>query len=209
MKSYPQRVSNNLLPLSIAGNLPEAFTEWQFTEEIHDHESAEEICELCDKEQLRYHFRIVNTLNENKLWVGSTCILRFDIAVLGDDGIVLDNVNAKKKLNKLTEKMHQDYCFKALEAIVQKESHPALQNALDYYKANKFFTPKYAAMVLWRLDSNNIPHNASFFKIRINKDQWKEDLKKLKPIQFKTIYKSLTDSQRKLAVKLGQREYWK
>lgn len=53
MSTHPQRVADNILPLSLAGTLPEAFKEWYFTENIEDHEIAEEDCELCDQEQLR------------------------------------------------------------------------------------------------------------------------------------------------------------
>ncbi len=40
MSTYPQRVADNILPLSLAGILPDAFTEWYFTENIEDHEVA-------------------------------------------------------------------------------------------------------------------------------------------------------------------------
>ena len=58
--TYPQRVADNILPISIATHLPEAFTEWYFTEEVYDHERSAAVCQLCDQEQLRYHFRIRN-----------------------------------------------------------------------------------------------------------------------------------------------------
>ena len=50
VSTYPQRVAGNILPLSIAGTLPEAFSEWFFTEYTIDHESADEDCELCNHE---------------------------------------------------------------------------------------------------------------------------------------------------------------
>lgn len=34
MNSYPQRVANNILPLSVSDILPDAFNEWYFTESI-------------------------------------------------------------------------------------------------------------------------------------------------------------------------------
>ena len=46
MSIYPQRVVDNILPLSQAGTLPEAFKEWSFTGETEDHEQAIEECEL-------------------------------------------------------------------------------------------------------------------------------------------------------------------
>lgn len=66
MSNYSQRVKVNILPLSVGNMFPEAFEEWSFTEEIHDHETAEETCELCDQEQFRYHFKIKNELIHEK-----------------------------------------------------------------------------------------------------------------------------------------------
>jgi hypothetical protein len=71
MQTYPQRVRDNILPLSVGSSLPEAFEEWSFTENTIDHEEPIETCELCDQEELRYHFEIKNTLTKNILWVGS------------------------------------------------------------------------------------------------------------------------------------------
>lgn len=50
--SYPLRVRENILPLSIAGTLPEAFKEWYFTDHTIDHEAPIEDCQLCNQEQI-------------------------------------------------------------------------------------------------------------------------------------------------------------
>ncbi len=76
MSTYPQRVVDNILPLSLASALPEAFKEWYFTERTEDHEQAIEDCELCNQERLRYHFEIENRHTKRRLWVGSSCILK-------------------------------------------------------------------------------------------------------------------------------------
>ena len=78
---YTLKVRQNILPLSVGSTLPEAFEEWSFTDVTEDHESAEEVCQLCDKEGLRYHFLIKNVLTGAHLWVGSHCILQFDLSV--------------------------------------------------------------------------------------------------------------------------------
>ena len=85
-QTYSQRVRENILPLSVANTLPEAFEEWFFTEDTIDHEKAIEDCQLCDQEQLRYHFKIENEYTNKALWVGSQCILKFQVAVYDDYG---------------------------------------------------------------------------------------------------------------------------
>ena len=77
----------NLLPLSEnKKDFNVALKEWFFTGEIIDHEDAIEVCQLCEKDELRYHFEIENGLR-NKLWVGSKCIEKFDISVFDEEGI--------------------------------------------------------------------------------------------------------------------------
>ena len=77
MSTYPKRVADNILPLSISGELSEVFKEWFFTEITEDHEDIIENCQLCNQEQLRYHFEIKNKYTQETLMVGSSCILKF------------------------------------------------------------------------------------------------------------------------------------
>ncbi|MFC5050923.1 hypothetical protein ACFPK9_09875 [Rubritalea spongiae] len=203
-KSYNSLVSEKILPLSVAANLSEAFTEWKFTEHTIDHESATEECGLCSQKDLRYHFEIENELTSHKLMVGSSCILKFDVKVF-EDGELLNKQDTRRKLNKLIERMHQESCFKALEMVLEEEDNPILRNALSYYKKNKYFTPKFAFVVLWRLNTNQINHNPSYFNVKLNKDSYKRDLEKMNEFRVHTIWKSLSSSQRALAERLGHK----
>ncbi|MBF4400950.1 hypothetical protein, partial [Vibrio anguillarum] len=98
--------------------------------------------------------------------MGSSCILRFNVAVF-ENGLVLDKKSAEKKLNKHIEKMRLDSCITSLKALAEKENNPILVNALDYYQKNKCLTPKFAFVVFWRLDSQKIDYHPSFFKISL------------------------------------------
>ena len=202
--SYPLRVRENILPLSLANNLPEAFGEWFFTERIHDHETPDADCELCNQEELRYHFQIKNEYTEKELWVGSSCILKFGLSVF-DEGKLLDKKNTKKKLAALTKKMQLESCIKALETLADKEGGGILQGALDYYKREKRLTPKQAFVVFWRMQERGIDHCPSFFKIALRRDQHKYDLQKMSTYKVHKFWKALTPSQRKLAQARGHK----
>lgn len=202
MQTYPQRVRDNILPLSIAGTLPEAFKEWHFTEITIDHEKAEEECKLCNQEQIRYHFEIKNKFTQKTLWVGSQCILKFQVSVY-ENGVLLDSKESKKKLNKLTQKMRLESCFKALTRLAKKENNPILSNALEYYTKNKYLTPKFAFVVLWKLDEFNIDHSPSFFKINLRRDNFKYDLQTMALHRVHRIWPALSSSQRQMAIRLG------
>lgn len=205
MSTYPQRVADNILPLSSADRLPQAFTEWYFTECIEDHELATECCELCDQEQLRYHFEIKNQYTDNCLWVGSSCILRFNVQVY-DNGVVLDSIKAEKKLGDLKQKMRLDSCIKALDKLASQESNDILSNALKFYQKNKYLTPKLAFVVFWRISKYNIDYSPSFFKISLKKNTYKDDIANMEKSRVHIIWPALSNSQRQLVMKYGHTE---
>ncbi|ASG01802.1 hypothetical protein [Vibrio anguillarum] len=205
MTLYPQRVAENVLPLSISGELSEALKEWYFTERTEDHEVATESCELCDQEQLRYHFEIENKSTRKRLWVGSSCILRFNVAVF-ENGQVLDKKSAEKKLNQHIAQMRLDACIASLKALAEKEHNTILDNALNYYQKNKCLTPKFAFVVFWRLDTQKIDFHPSFFKISLKRDSHKKDLANMHIDRVHLIWKALSSSQRKMAIKFGHTE---
>jgi len=202
MSTYPQRVADNILPLSLAGRLPEAFKEWFFTENMEDHEAAEENCELCNQEQLRYHFEIKNRLTNKILWVGSSCILKFQVQVF-ERGTLLDAKASAKKLEDLKKKMRLESCINSLKKLATSDNNEILSNALDYYVKNKYLTPKFAFVVFWRLNSNKIDHSPSFFKVGLNKDKYKKDLAQMPLDRIHMIWPALSSSQRKLAISYG------
>ena len=200
---YPARVAENILPLSVAQTLPEAFREWSFTEQVIDHLSAEADCELCNHEQLRYHFQIENEHTSKLLWVGSSCILKFQIRVFGEEEQELTPDQTKAKLNKIVGEMQQKACVAALLKLAQQESNDILIGALLYYEQNGYLTPKLAAVVFWQLRKHKIEHNPSFFKIRLKRKQWRKDLEAMESWRVWPFWSALTPEQRKLAQELG------
>lgn len=202
MRNYPQRVRDNILPLSVGATLPEAFGEWSFTERTIDHEQPIETCQLCEHEELRYHFEIKNALTNKVLWVGSQCILKFNLSVF-EKGRRLSTDEAKKKLERLMQQMRLQSCIKALEKLAEAEGNDILSNALAFYKKNKYLTPKFAFVVLWRLQSNKIDHSPSFFKVSLQKDKYQRDLREMPLSRVHVIWTALSSAQRKKAIAMG------
>lgn len=202
MGGYTQRVRDSILPLSVAGTLPTAFREWSFTENTVDHESPIETCELCGQQDLRYHFEIANQYTDETLWVGSHCILQFDVAVL-EKGRRLTPAEAKRHLTKLTQQMQLESCIRTLEQLAVKESNPILSGALDYYRKNKKLTPKYAAVVFWKLQDFNVDHHPSFFQVELRRAQHIDDLRQMPTARVHRFWSALTTAQRRKAIELG------
>lgn len=202
MGGYTQRVRDSILPLSVADTLPAAFGEWSFTENTVDHEAPIETCELCGQQDLRYHFEIANLYTTATLWVGSHCILQFNVAVLAG-GRRLSPEEAKRHLAKLTQQMQLEACIRALEQLAAKESNPIFSGALEYYRRNKKLTPKYAAVVFWKLRTFRIDHHPSFFQVELRRAQHIEDLRQMPTQRVHRFWGALTAAQRRKAVELG------
>ena len=202
MGGYTKRVRDSILPLSVADTLPAAFGEWSFTDNTVDHETPVETCELCGRKELRYHFEIANPYTEAALWVGSHCILQFDVAVI-ENGRRLSPEDAKRYLAKLTQRMQLESCIRALEQLATKEVNPVLSGALDYYRLNKKLTPKYAAVVFWKLQTFRIDHRPSFFHVELRRGQHVEDLRQMPTPRVHRFWSALSAGQRRKAVELG------
>lgn len=204
MEHYSQRVRESILPLSVGDTLPKAFEEWSVTDDVIDHETPRETCELCGQESLRYQFEIRNSLNGNTMWIGSQCILRFGVSVF-ESGRVLAHDEAKKKLHRIMDQMRQDSCIRALENLAASEESDILSNALDYFKKNKYLSPKQAFVVLWRLKRHNIDHNPTFFKIDLKHDRFKAQLREMDESRVHVLWPALSASQREMAKRFGHR----
>lgn len=202
MQSFPKRVAENILPLSLAATLPAAFREWHFTGKTVDHEVPHETCRLCDQDGLRYHFEIQNSVTGNRLDVGSECILKFQVAVF-DAGRELSVDEARKALAERVRRMRLESCLRALQRLALSESNEILSSALRYYELHKALTPKFANVVFWRLQVNAIDHDPSFFRVRLDKASYVADLRAMPTRNVQRIWKALTSAQRKKAQEFG------
>ena len=203
--SFPHRVAENILPRSKAQNLPAAFREWHFTGYTCDHGEAEEICQMCEKEQLRYHFEIKNRLTDHALMVGSTCILRFDVPVFDGDR-ELTKKEATKHLNDHMRRMRFESCMRALEALAKAEGNPILPNALRWFRQHGSLTPNFAFVVFWRLQQNKIDHDPTFFTVSLRRHQHQDDLRRMPSDRVHRFWKALTPSQRRMDIEFGHAE---
>ena len=202
MNYYIQKVRENVLPLSVGNSLPQVFAEWCFTDVIVDHEQRNETCGLCNQEELRYHFQIKNTYPKRVLWVGSQCILKFNVPVY-ENGFLLSKQKVKRKLKLLIEQKHIEFCIKSLEKLASATNNEILHSALNYYTREKSLTPKFAFVVFWQLKTHKIDYNPTFFKINLKKKKYNDNLQDMPFDRVHLIWPALSSSQRNIAIKMG------
>jgi len=110
MENYTDKCKKNLLKYSMEKeNYEIAVNEWYFNNEVIDNNEFTDInisrpsCELCEHEDLRWQFVIFNVNNNNQLKVGSSCIKKFNIALLEKDGRKIYGKDRNSKINKLID----------------------------------------------------------------------------------------------------------
>lgn len=212
MSDYPAgwaaRVCVNLFPLSVEQHdLSKALKEWAWTGGHVDHgENAYELCEMCDKTPLRYHFQIENGHTKIRLWVGSECIKRFGVDAIDDDGQRLSGAAAKAKVDKVRSKMIDDArkgrVLEAINAVIDLEDRDyilsILQRCLADHEAGKALSPKLMSTLGWRLRALKIPHNPRDFRVAMRRDKHKIDLRKLDDFKVRGLIPYLSASQREI-----------
>lgn len=200
MNAWLKNAQKNLLPLSLEKEVfTKAIREWSFTGETIDYELAEENCQLCEMEGLRYHYQISNNLG-NSLWVGSSCIERFDILVVDEEGTEISNQEKEIYLkNKLKDKHLTDVLISLNNRPSNDLIKGHLKSDLDKWSISQMHKPSISAKLLnyifMRLDEEKIYHNKRFFTISIRSDANKEAFLKLNETQFNRIKMALSGSQ--------------
>ncbi|RYE24768.1 MAG: hypothetical protein EOP51_06295 [Sphingobacteriales bacterium] len=190
----------NIFPLSAEKNdFKLAIAEWFFTGNIVDHEHAQEYCQLCEKDQLRYHYEITNKL-DNVLLVGSTCIDKFDIKVYDEFG---NEISEKKSayLSKLVKRKNVRKALSKLSYTTPKGSirgHSKM--SLDKYCYDmsvykEIMNARMVNYIFMRCIEENINFDAKSFSINIRANDDKDQLLSLSDFQFERIKPALSTAQ--------------
>jgi len=202
--SWIKRVKKNIVPVSQENiSVRKALDEWFYTGHINDVRKPIEICELCDHPNIRYQFEIKNRYNGNTLFIGSECILKFDISVIDEDGNELSNDQAQKKLSKdrrkVIEKSKLHSVINSLLILAKRNDFfkENMDSFIEYYKERGAFTPKQLITLINGIDRYNIKVNKNHFKMIIRRTREKEQLINMKKNEIKKILPCLSPYQEK------------
>ncbi|MCI5196037.1 MAG: hypothetical protein D3919_07365 [Candidatus Electrothrix sp. AW5] len=194
-----ERSTKNLLALSHATDFITAQREWQFEGDVIDHEFPTETCELCEHKELRYHYKIYNSETENQLWVGSSCILRFqEIYIYDVEGnSITETSERKKELERVFRKKIENKMLNPLRNLWKdKESYrKEIVSSVDHFKKNRAFLPKQLSLLFSWLNEEQIEYQAEIFPIYLRSNESKEQLYSMQKSKLNLIKNSLSESQ--------------
>ncbi len=190
----------NLLPLSREqADLERALEEWEHTGKIIDHGAAVEVCQLCDRQQLRYHFEISNRHTSKTIMVGSSCIKKFDITVFDDHGHKLEGEVREKWLKKAIAERQKEMMLEPLRELwsVAEEYRDIIERCVDGFESLNGCTPARLCFLFQQMRECGIKFNPQLYKVVLRSYADKMELVQLTSEEFALIWPSLSPQQKR------------
>lgn len=112
-------------------------------------------CKLCGHKHNRYEFPVVNRVNGNEIWTGSTCIVKYGVTVDGD-------ACAETAIAKLRDIMGRSK--NAQKRHEWEKAHPEAESAIDRVRealpvANRKYLPWSVQRACDAAGDRILPHN--------------------------------------------------
>jgi hypothetical protein len=208
-----ENAKKNLLPLSKEKQrLKYALKEWDYRGKWEDYESCEATCQLCEQEELRYHFEITNKYTRKRLLVGSKCITRFGgVNVYDENGqLITDPAEAEKRVKRDVQKIvsaaKQRSVMDSLNTLAKKDNHPEIdiKDLIYYYRERGAFTPNQLAMLIWRFEITKVAYHREYFKMIATRKREKWQLLKMPDWKLQKLVACLTPSQKRFLSEHGR-----
>jgi hypothetical protein len=199
--NWTKKITAQILAVSQeTDDAAKAFTEWQFSGSITDHGKPVARCGLCGHAGLRYHFMIANRHTGEALWVGSQCILNFDISIPQTSGRKLLSPKEKQielkgyvdntKITKLLIPLQQLY------QQVGKADRRKVHWAVGKFQRRGAFSPKDLAWLFQAMRLVGINYQAGDYSLTLRAKQDRLEYTQLSLTARAMIEPCLTDKQR-------------
>lgn len=207
--SWEEMAWFTLVPLSVSAKLSPALDEWRYRGEYKDYLVPSQSCELCHEDGLRYHFRIINQLNRNRMWLGSECITHFGILAVDESGTLLGAEESAKMVQRDRRRMENEarmaHVLQSLDRLVAVDPRFSRADSLELKGSigeRGGLSPKQALDLMVRFRQHAVDVAPSAFKVSIRRDLDRAELVSMPEREIKQIWPCLSWSQRKL-VDLG------
>lgn len=200
--NWTKKISSHILAVSQETNdASKAFKEWQFSGSITDHGKPVAQCGLCGHTGLRYHFMIANRNTGEALWVGSQCILNFDISIPQTAGRKPPSRKEKQKeLKNYAENIRITKLLIPLKELYQqvgKADRRKVHWAVGKFQRRGAFSPKDLAWLFQAMRLVGIGYHAQDYPLTLRTKQDRLEFNQLSLTARAMIEPCLTDIQQK------------
>jgi hypothetical protein len=200
-KTPSSKIHQHILAISQEDQkVDQALREWRFNGAFRDHGAPTARCGLCGNTGLRYHFRIVNQLTGEVLWVGSQCILNFDLSSATTSKAGLYNLKGRQK--ELMNQIEAARITKLLLPVQQlyelagKADQRRIRWAVGKFQRRGSFSPKDLAWLLQAMQLMGIGYQAEDYPLTLRARQDRLEYSQLSLTARAIVAPCLTDAQR-------------
>jgi len=160
-------------------------------------------CELCEHEDLRWQFEIINRENNNKLLVGSTCIKQFDIAIVNADKTLILGEDRDKVLQKRIDEQKKENNYnellEKLRILWKKDlkNRKKIEEIAKRWKVEKKFDPRDGYFIRFRLNLHGMPLDRCRMEISLRSTENKMQVVQMTKDEISILEEVLTSAQKK------------
>lgn len=184
------------------------FKQWVYTGNFRDYGRPSAACEMCGNSGLRYHYLVAHRSTGEAIWVGSQCVLNFE---LGEEAQKQRQTVQRNVEQARRQELHQDRVqalIEQLQAAYQKagqREQRKIRWMVGKFQRQGAFSPSDAAWLLQVLLLCGIPPSAENFPISLSNKKDKAELRTLSVTEINLVSACLTDEQKQVCAQLGIR----
>lgn len=191
-----------LIAVSRSSTLSEACSEWTHTGFCQNYETPIVRCDLCNRERLRFLFRLEHQHSNRRLWVGAGCILALQLHVMEGGAIVPAHQLRQHLTNKMRSLITQEALSKlAVHAVESRQQ--SLAAAIIQLQQTGHVSPAYASVIFSGAETLQLSLKDITLSICCRRDEDMEELKAMPTWLVWRFWHCLTAEQQKLAALLG------
>lgn len=189
-------------------NAEDFFSGWRHTGQFRDHGAPTAICGLCGNTGLRYHFLVAHRETGEALWVGSQCVLNFD---LGEDA-------AQRKVRQARQRVADEFAeideaqliemLAQLQGIYQKanrEEQRRIRWMVGKFQRRGGFSAGDLGWLFQAMLAAGIKLDPNLFPLILKTKQDKQEIGQLSLSALGWLSPALTAEQVEICRKLGVR----
>ena len=189
---------------------PEAFFEaWKHTGQICVHDDQQAVCELCGYPRLRFQFLVAQRETGEAMWVGSECVLNFD---LPEAAVQARLRQARQDFTDAAQAELDEIRYSAMLAELQpiyRQAGRAEQRRIRWMvgklQQRGGFSPGDLGWLYLASLAAGAPLEIEFFPVVLRSKQDRLELKRLSVGALRWLAPGLNERQRGLCEKLGVR----